>query len=48
MEIEGTGLSDEVYDHSNLKILTLKQMLQRFPIALAQVNASNTFQNILN
>ena len=31
-----------------LKILTLKQMLQRLPIALAQVKADNTFENLPN
>ena len=31
-----------------LKILTPKQMLQRLPIALAQVKASNNSQNLLN
>ena len=31
-----------------LKILGPKQMLQRLPVALAQVNASNTFENLLN
>ena len=31
-----------------LKILTPKQMLQRFPIALAQVKAGNNSQNLLN
>ena len=31
-----------------LKILTQKQMLQRFPIALAQVQAGNNSQNLLN
>ena len=31
-----------------LKILTSKQMLQRFPIALAKVKASNTSENLLN
>ena len=35
---EGTGL----------KILTLKQMLQRLPIALAQVKAGNNSENLLN
>ena len=29
-----------------LKILTPKQMLQRFPIALAQVIAGNTYENL--
>ena len=31
-----------------LKILTLKQMLQRLPIALAQVKAGNNSENLLN
>ena len=30
------------------KILTLKQMLQRLPIAIAQVKAGNTSENLLN
>ena len=37
-ETKGTGL----------KILTPKQMLQRLPIALAQVKAGNNSQNLLN
>ena len=37
-EIKGTGL----------KILTPKQMLQRLPIALAQVKAGNNSENLLN
>ena len=35
---EGTGL----------KLLTPKQMLQRLPIALAQVKAGNNSENLLN
>ena len=35
---EGTGL----------KILTPKQMLQRLPVALAQVKAGNNSENLLN
>ena len=35
-------------DHSNLKILIPKQMLQRLLIALAQVKASNTSEDLLN
>ena len=31
-----------------LKILTSEQMLQRLPIALAQVKAGNTSENLLN
>ena len=37
-ETKGTGL----------KILTPKQMLQRLPIALAQVKAGNNSKNLLN
>ena len=33
---------------SGLKILTPKQILQRLPIALAQVKAGNTSENLLN
>ena len=35
-------------DHSKLKVLTPKQMLQRLPIALAQVKASNNAESLLN
>ena len=38
----------KVSDHSNLKMLSPKQMLQRLPIALAQVKAGNTSENLLN
>ena len=34
--------------HSKLKILSPKQMLQRLPIALAQVKAGNNSENLLN
>ena len=40
----GAGLKD----HSKLKALTPKQMLQRLPIALAQVKAGNNSENLLN
>ena len=33
---------------SNLKILTPKQMLQRLPIALAQIKAGDNSDNLLN
>ena len=42
----GTGLFNT--DNSKLKILTSKQMLQRLPIALAQVKAGNNSENLLN
>ena len=35
-------------DHSNLKILTPKQMLKKLPTALAQVKAGNTSETLLN
>ena len=35
-------------NHSKLKILTHKQMLQRLPIALAQVKAGNNSESLLN
>ena len=42
----GTGIFNA--DHSKLKILTPKQMLQRLPVALAQVKAGNNSVNLLN
>ena len=41
VKIEGTGFSDNISDDSKLKILTLKQMLQRLPMGLAQVKTSS-------
>ena len=38
----------KVSNHSNLKKLSPKQILQRLPIALAQVKAGNTSENLLN
>ena len=35
-------------DHSKLKILTHKQMLQRLPIALAQVKTGSSSESLLN
>ena len=34
IKIEGADFTDKVSDHSNLNILTPKQMLQRLPIPL--------------
>ena len=48
IKVEGTGFSDKVSDHSYLKILIPKQMIQRLPIALAQLTAANTSDNLLN
>ena len=38
----------KISDRTRLKILTSKQMLQRFPIALAQLKAGSTSKNLLN
>ena len=38
----------DVTKGTELKILTPKQMLQRLPIALAQVKAGNNSENVLN
>ena len=35
-------------DNSKLKVLTPKQMLQRLPIALAQVKVGNNSESLLN
>ena len=35
-------------DHLNLRILSPKQMLQRLPIAFAQIKAVNTSEKLLN
>ena len=37
----------KVSDHSDLKTLSPMQMLQRLPIALAQVRSGNTSENFL-
>ena len=47
IQTEGTGFSDKVLDYSNLKILNLKQILQRLLIALAQVRAGDMSENLL-
>ena len=43
---EGSGFLN--FDRSELKILTPKQMLQRLPIALAQLKAGNNWESLLN
>ena len=48
IKVEGSDFSDKVSYHSNLKVLTPKQILQKLSIALAQVKASNTSENLLN
>ena len=46
IKFKGTGILNA--DRSKLKILTSKQVLQKLPIALAQVKASNNSENLLN
>ena len=43
---KGSGILN--IDNSKLKILTPKQMIQRLPIALAQVKAGNNSESLLN
>ena len=43
---KGSGVLNT--DHSKLQILSPKQMLQRLPIALAQVKAGNDSESLLN
>ena len=38
----------KICDHSRIKTLTPKQMLQRLPVALPQVKAGKSFENLLN
>ena len=43
---KGAGILNP--DHSKLKVLTPKQMLQRLPIALTKVRAGNNSESLLN
>ena len=43
---KGAGILNP--DYSKLKVLTPRQMLQRLPIALAQVRADNNSESLLN
>ena len=46
LKSKGAGILNP--NHSKLKILTHKQMLQRLPTALAQVKAGNNSESLLN
>ena len=46
IKFKGSGLLNT--NSSKLKILTPKQMLERLPVALAQVKAGNNSGNLLN
>ena len=46
--IKSKGVGILNLGNSKLKILTPKQMLQRLPIALAQVKAGNNSESLLN
>ena len=41
-------MAAENQEETGLKIITPKQMLQRLPIALAQVKAGNNSESLLN
>ena len=42
------NIYDSKQGGTGVKILTAKQMLQRLPISLAQIKASNNLQSLLN
>ena len=42
------AIEEEKQIGTGLKILTPKQMLQRLPVALAQVKAANNLESLLN
>ena len=46
--LDRVDLVAKVSDRKQLKMLTSKKVLQRLPIALAEVKAGNTSENILN
>ena len=48
MILEAKKRAAEKQGGNGLKILTRKQMLQRLPIALAQVKAGNNSKSLLN
>ena len=48
LDLACVALVAKVFDRTPLKMRTHKQMLQRLPIALAQVKAGNTSENLLN
>ena len=48
MILEAKRLAKEEQEGTGLKILTPNQMLKRLPIALAQINAGNNSESILN
>ena len=48
MNIPQEHLELDVKQKTELKILTPKQMLQRLPIALAQIKAGNNSESLLN
>ena len=48
LSFSGSATRDKISDHSNLKILTTKQMFQRLPVALVQVKAGKISKNLLN
>ena len=48
MILEARNLAIEEQEGTGLKILTPNQMLKRLPIALAQIEAGNNSESLLN
>ena len=54
IQIKRVDIVEKLLDFSKqqkgrgIKLLTSRQMFQRLPIALAQLKAGNTFENLLN
>ena len=48
LEAKKMAAEEQAEQGTGLKILTPKQMLQRLPIALAQVKAGNNSESLLN
>ena len=42
------SILDKIFNQEQFKILITKQLLQRLPIALAQIKADNTSEDLLN
>ena len=47
-DAKNQAIKETIQRGSGLKILTPKQLLQRLPIALAQVKSGNNLENLLN
>ena len=48
LKVKSKGAGILNFDHCKLKILASKEMLQRLPIALAQIKAGNNSESLVN